>query len=431
MRRRILVAIIGVTIVAVAVLTLPLSILIVYRDFDEARDNLTLVADRTATKITSDGSFADGPLELLDIDKSLEVGVYLPSGERVAGTGPDRADSVTSSAELLTIGGRIGWTHVVARPLIEFERQVAVIRVAEPVRRSLRHVPRDLAVLLAFDVTAVVVAAGVGAFVSSRLVRPLTAIRDDAVRLGDGDFSIEPRASGIAELDETAEALAETAVRLHRTMQRERAFSADASHQLRTPLTSLRLAIEAEAADPRGDRSPSLTTALAEIDRLESIITTLLDVARDRPLRRDRLDGPAWADGLAERWAPVVAGSPGRDLHVGVGPDIDVSVSRAVLDQVLDILLANAVRHGAGDISVGVDVEGDHLVVSVADEGRIERDPDDLFVRHDPGASGNGLGLALARSLAESEGGRLILASTDPTTFRIVVPDAGRRRKEV
>lgn len=423
MRRRILVAIVGVTVVALAVLTVPLAILIAYRDLDDARDNLTLVADRTATKITSDGPFGDGPIELLDIDPSIEVGVYLPSGERVAGTGPERADEVTASAELLTIGGRSGSTHVVARPLIEFEEPVAIIRVAEPMSRSLRHVPRDLALLAAFDVGAIAVAVGVGAFVSSRLVRPLTEIRNDAVRLGDGDFSIHPTRSGVPELDETAEALAETAARLHDTMQRERAFSADASHQLRTPLTSLRLAIEGELEHPGGDATRALTTAVDEIDRLESIIATLLDIARDRPLRRGALDTSAWAVRLAHRWDPVVASSPTpRRLTIAADTGPPVRVSHAVLDQILDILLSNAVRHGRDDISVEIAADAGNLVIAVADQGRLRREVDDLFVRHDPGATGHGLGLALARSLAEAEGGRLIVSSTDPTTFRLLLP---------
>ncbi|HNI35343.1 MAG TPA: hypothetical protein PLV93_08075, partial [Microthrixaceae bacterium] len=62
-------------------------------------------------------------------------------------------------------------------------------------------------------------------------------------------------------------------------------------------------------------------------------------------------------------------------------------------------------------------------VVEVGDEGRMDRSPADLFRRGDPGAAGNGLGLSLARSLVESEGGRLVLESIDPTTFRLSLPD--------
>lgn len=426
MRRRVLGAIVGVTVVALAVLNVPLAILIAYRDVADARDNLGLVADRTATKITSRGPFGDGPIELLDIDPSLEVGVYLPSGERIAGTGPDRADSVTAEVELLTLGGRVDNIHIVARPIVEREQQVAVVRVAEPLSRSLRHVPRDLAILFAFDLSAVLIAAAVGAFVSSRLVRPLLAIRNDARRLGEGDFAIRPQRSGIEELDQTADALAETATRLHRTMERERSFSADASHQLRTPITSLRLAVEGELANPTADPSAVLRDALADIDRLESIIGTLLDIARSRPVHREELDAHAWGATLSDRWGQALASErPQRSITVAVDSAGTVRVSHAVLDQVLDILLSNAVLHGEGDVAVEVVTAVGTLVVTVADEGRLRRDADDLFVRLHPGAAGHGLGLALARSLAEAEGGRLVIASVDPTSFRLILPDVG------
>jgi len=100
-------------------------------------------------------------------------------------------------------------------------------------------------------------------------------------------------------------------------------------------------------------------------------------------------------------------------------------VSVAVLDQILDILLANALEHGDGRVEVRFRPSaGGGLVVEVCDEGRIDRDPSSLFVRRDPAAAGHGVGLSLARSLAEAEGGRLVLAAATPTTFRLVLPDA-------
>jgi signal transduction histidine kinase len=93
-----------------------------------------------------------------------------------------------------------------------------------------------------------------------------------------------------------------------------------------------------------------------------------------------------------------------------------------VLDQIVDILVSNAVEHGAGTVTVTVAEEGESLAVVVADEGSIDRDAAGLFTRRDPGASGHGVGLSLARSLAEAEGGRLVLSSLRPATFRLVLP---------
>lgn len=422
MRRRILSAIIGVTALATIVLTLPLAVLIAGREHNDANQELTLAAERAANELTSDSDFANSSLELPEFEDSLTVGVYLPGGRRIAGAGPATADNFTMSAALLTEIGTTATNRVLVRPIVEREQKVAVLRVAEPLSEAERKVWRDILILLGIDLTAVIVAAVVGSLVTTRLVRPLSAIRDDAVRLGDGDFSIKPARSGIDELDATADALADTAARLDGVLQRERSFTADASHQLRTPLTSLRLVIEGEMQSPSADPNPMLDAALGEIDRLEATIGTLLSVARDQPISRDPVDLDRMLAAVTRRWSAVL---DERDRSLACASSIEghPRVSRNVLEQILDILLSNALQHGRGDVTIDASEEGNNVVITVSDLGRIGRDPSELFTRRDPGASGHGLGLALARSLAESEGGRLVLAATDPTTFRLLLMD--------
>lgn len=422
MRRRILTAIIGVTALATIVLTLPLALLIAGREHNDANQELTLAAERTANELTSDSDFANSSLELPEFEDSLTVGVYLPNGRRVAGEGPATADNFTMSAALLTEIGTTASNRVLVRPIVEREQKVAVLRVAEPLSEAERKVWRDILILLGIDLTAVIVAAVVGSLVTTRLVRPLSAIRDDAVRLGDGDFSIKPVRSGIDELDATADALADTAARLDGVLQRERSFTADASHQLRTPLTSLRLVIEGEMQSPSADPNPMLDAALGEIDRLEATIGTLLSVARDQPISRDPVDLDRMLAAVTHRWSTVL-GERDRSLTCASIIEGHPRVSRNVLEQILDILLSNALQHGRGDVTIDASEEGNNVVITVSDHGQLDRDPSELFTRRDPGASGHGLGLALARSLAESEGGRLVLAATDPTTFRLLLVD--------
>lgn len=422
MRRRILTAIIGVTALATIVLTLPLALLIAGREHNDANQELTLAAERAANELTSDSDFANSSLELPEFEDSLTVGVYLPNGRRVAGEGPATADNFTMSAALLTEIGTTASNRVLVRPIVEREQKVAVLRVAEPLSEAERKVWRDILILLGIDLTAVIVAAVVGSLVTTRLVRPLSAIRDDAVRLGDGDFSIKPVRSGIDELDATADALADTAARLDGVLQRERSFTADASHQLRTPLTSLRLVIEGEMQSPSADPNPMLDAALGEIDRLEATIGTLLSVARDQPISRDPVDLDRMLAAVTRRWSTVL-GERDRSLTCASIIEGHPRVSRNVLEQILDILLSNALQHGRGDVTIDASEEGNNVVITVSDHGQLDRDPSELFTRRDPGASGHGLGLALARSLAESEGGRLVLAATDPTTFRLLLVD--------
>lgn len=423
MRRRILTAIVGVTALATIVLTLPLVFLMASREHNDSDRELTLVAEQVANELTSDSDFSASGLELPRIDDALiTVGVYLPDGDLVAGEGPTPADELTRSAKVLSSLDNVDDHRVLVRPIVEREQKVAVIRVAEPLSEAERKIWRDILVLVGIDAAALIVAAVVGSWVTSRLVRPLRAIRDDAVRLGEGDFSIVPTPSGIDELDATAGALADTAARLDGVLQRERSFTADASHQLRTPLTSLRLVIETELQSPGTDPAPVLDEALGEIDRLERTITTLLRVARDQPVTRAPLDIDQWLDTVVGRWQAVLD-ERGRSITGTTGVGGSPRVSLSVLDQIADILLQNAVQHGRGQVRIDVAEEADHVVITVTDEGTIARDPTELFTRRDPGASGHGLGLALARALAESEGGRLVLAAPTPTTFRLLLPD--------
>jgi signal transduction histidine kinase len=426
MRRRILLAIVGVTIVATVVLTVPLALISSRRARDDSGRELDRIAQRAAVGISTTGDLGADSVELPSVEANIDLGVYLPDGTRIAGSGPKRADEVVQGAALETTDGIVGDKRVLAHPLVVNEQKVGVIRVAEPVSDTSDRVQRDLLILLGFDVAAVAVAAGVGWFVAARLVRPLRSIRDDAVRLGNGDFSVAPERSGVSELDETADALAETATRLDSILRREREFSSNASHQLRTPLTALRLSIESELATPRPDPSAALDEALIEIDRLEATIATLLDLARDAPIERGALDMERWVGGVSDRWNGILA-ARGRPLRCSVASHILVHVSRDVLDQVLDVLIGNAVEHGAGPVTVGVADDGANLAVTVSDTGRLGRDPSELFVRRDPAAAGRGVGLALARSLAEAEGGRLVVGAVSPTTFRLLLPDLTMR----
>ncbi len=424
MRRRILVAIVGVTAVSTLVLTVPLVVIIARRESADSIRELQRAAQRTSAGLSTNPGRDGEQVEIPETERDVHVAVYWPDGTKIGGRGPARWDEVSARARSIEVDGIVGPERVVADPVLVNERLVAVVRVTEPASETTDRVRRDVSVLVLIDLLAIAVAAGVGWFVAARLARPVRRLRDDAVRLGEGDFSVDPTRSGIGEVDETSEALSETAGRLEAMLARERAFSADASHQLRTPLAALRLSVETELLDPRPDATPVLEESLTQIDRLEDTITTLLAVARDRPPPRDLLDVQRLRDGLHRRWDERFAGADRRVRSRADAP-IGVHVSVAVLDQILDILLGNALEHGQGDVDLSLRRSGGGgLSVEVADAGALDRDPAGLFTRRDPVASGHGVGLSLARSLAEAEGGRLVLSSSDPTTFRLVLPDA-------
>jgi len=422
MRRRILTAIIGIAILSTIVLTVPLAIIGAHRARDDAFRELDRAAERASASVSADLGRSNDPVDLPVFESNISVAVFDEAGRRVAGRGPESPDSVTAKAISVTERGVVGGDHVVARPIIFDEQRIGVIRSAEPVSETTSRIQRDLFLLVAIDLGAILVAVMVGWVLSARLVRPLQSIRDDAVRLGNGDFSVQPSTSGVAELDDTSAALAETAHRLEAAMMRERAFSANASHQLRTPLTAMRLVIESEVMIPRADPLAVHRESLAELDRLESTIDTLLSVARDRPLRRGLIDVATLSDQILSRWNGVLAAS-GRPFHLLAPAHLDAHASTDVLHQILDVLISNADVHGAGEVTVAISGVASSVVLTVTDEGAIDRHVSDLFVHRDPGAEGHGVGLAVARALAEAEGGRLTLACASPTTFRTVLPD--------
>lgn len=410
---------------ATCVLTVPLLFIISSRSEDIGVRELERVAERVAPEVTPATLSRGGAIDLPATEEAIVVGVYRPDGDLVAGNGPKAGGELVTDAKRLTHIGRVGHELVVARPVVadESHKTIGVIRVAEPLSETVAHARRDQALLLLFDLIAVAIATSVGWYLATRLVRPIEQIRNDAVRLGRGDFAIAARTSGIHELDATSAAISDTAGRLEDTVRREREFTSNASHQLRTPLTALRLAIEGEILSPREDQALVLEESLREIERLESTITTFLDLARHRGTVRLPFDVDLWADAQRVRLEDRF-GEAHRLLEFRLSGNGSPKISREVLDQIFEILIDNALSHGRGDILVSVVAGSEMLTVSVLDEGKLRRDPGELFVRNDPEARGLGIGLALGRALAEGEGGRLVVAAAQPTELRLTLPDS-------
>ena len=200
-----------------------------------------------------------------------------------------------------------------------------------------------------------------------------------------------------------------TARRLDDLLTRERAFSADASHQLRTPLAGLRAAIETEMAFPRVEPTAVLHEALADIDRLEQTITELLAIARTSTTVDDSVTLSVVFDEVGASWQRAFAGA-GRELIVSRARYTpQVKGSSAALRHALDVLLDNALHHGAGQVRVEHTVADDTVTIAVTDDGEGFTPP-----APDVGTSLHGLGLPLARRLIEAMPGRLTIARTAP-----------------
>jgi len=253
------------------------------------------------------------------------------------------------------------------------------------------------------------VAALIAVWSARRLTRPVDSLVNAADRLGDGDFALNTSRSGIAELDRAGAALEATSARLGELMNRERAFTAHASHQLRTPLTALRLDLENTLETPGVDTRTSIADAIAQVDRLQETLEQLLALARTGSPAGPRIELGEILAPLEQRWHPVLA-QRGRRLRVVADESILTSSAPASLAQILDILLDNATSHGRGTVDVSAEAAPDWVRVEVQDEGDgILALPEPTLSATRPRRDGHGIGLPLARSLAEGAGGTLVL----------------------
>ncbi|HEY0359156.1 MAG TPA: HAMP domain-containing sensor histidine kinase [Mycobacteriales bacterium] len=432
MRRRVQQVAVVAALIAVVVFGLPLAVAVRQVYVDDERRELTRIAERAASAVSADALRGQDPVELPAPEPGTTVGIYTAAGTRMDGRGPARADVPTrralgGSAVDASTGGEL----VAAVPVREGERIVGAVRAAAPARGALVRAAWTWAAMAGLAVLAVGAAALVARRQSGRLARPLVALAAAARELGDGDFTVRAPRAGVPEIDTAAAALDDTAVRLGGLLERERAFSANASHQLRTPLTGLRLILESASGGGEAELRDAAARAIDAADRLERTIDELLALSRAGSSSTRPLDVDALLADVRDTWVAQL-GAAGRALRTTRDPDLPAArASGAAVRQILAVLVDNATVHGRGAVTVRARDAGDALAFDVEDEGPGPAPDADLFPR-DPregnrpgGGNGHGLGLPLARALAEAEGGRLVLARGP--RFTLVLPRPPRR----
>jgi signal transduction histidine kinase len=430
MRRRIqLVGVLAATL-AIGLFGVPLTVAVVVLLRSDEYGELERVADTAAVQVAP-ALVAGRPVTGFADDDEDEISpaVYALDGRRLAGAGPGTADDPVRQAaggQVAHGSGPVGGQLVVAVPVTSGDRVVGVARAASPTSRLYLQTALTWLGMAGLAGVALAGATLLARRQSRRLADPLVRLAATAQTLGEGDFTVQAPPAGIEEIDAAGAALTRTAERLGELVGRERAFSADASHQLRTPLTGLRLQLET-ALDGADDLRPAVVGALETTDRLERTIDELLALARDAPSARTPADLPALLDELRDGWQGPLR-EAGRPLRMSVAPSLPgTRASAAATRQILDVLLANAIRHGAGTVTMTAREADTAVAVDVADEGSGVRVPaEELFRRHTGRAAGHGIGLALARALAEAEGGRLVLTRAAPApVFTLLLPAAG------
>jgi signal transduction histidine kinase len=412
-------------VLAIALFGVPLAGGVLKYAKSNERTKLLLGADAAAAAVSADVLRGKMPTDLRDPNDGTHLAVYVDRGLRILGTGPEGGDPAVYAALHGEISNKdLNGELVVAVPVTHDTDVIGAVRAASPVMAVYRQVVLVWLGMLGLGGLAIGMVWLVARRQARRLARPLEELSEAARRLGQGDFSVRTIPAAIPEIDSVGSALNSTAGRLDAMLARERSFSADASHQLRTPLTGLRLRLEAALEHPGQDLRQAITDGIAAADRLEQTIEELLALARDtRSSNATPLDLPVLLDEIEAGWHDRLAAQD-RALHVAVDPLAPVSLaSTAAVRQVLTVLLDNAATHGSGTVSVAVRNAADALAIDVSDEGiGITAPEPELFTRRSRLADGHGIGLALARSLAEAEGGRLRLTRPAPPTFTLLVP---------
>ena len=344
MRRRITEAIVGVSALILLVLGVPLAIAVHRSILDSEVVELQATAARTLSEIHAPLDPGELAAVTHESDSSAPFSVYALDGTLLMGDGPAEADSAVRRALAGNPASTTNGEIVVATPITDDdrnERVVGALRLTESLADA-NHRSRVAWIEMAATGLA---ALALGWLIAKRLARrlsqPVTDLAAAAARIGDGGALSRPtKTSGIDEIDTLATALAESSERINEALARERRFSADVSHQLRTPITGVRLSLE--TARSQGD--PSLIgPALDDLQRLEQTVDHLLAFARDAVPATATVRLDEAARHTVGRWTARAA-ALGRVITITATEPVTTRGSVASIEQILDVLLDNSLR---------------------------------------------------------------------------------------
>lgn len=294
-------------------------------------------------------------------------------------------------------------------PIVRGDQVIGAVRITQSVGDVREAIRTSLTALALLALLVLVFALILAVILASRISRPIVRLERSARGFASGRTESPAPVEGTVEQRSLARSFNAMTVRVNRLLSSQRDFVADASHQLRTPLTGLRLRLEGLRDEVAGDGDlvGEVDAGMAEVDRLSKMVDELLLLSRagevDTP--GEVLDIGELVEEAGARWSATAAGS-------GISLSVDdraggrgVFCARADLERVIDVLVENAINYSPGGDEVLIEATPDGIVVADRGEGLEEGEEEKVFERFVRGSAGRtgrtgtGLGLPIARSL--------------------------------
>lgn len=319
--------------------------------------------------------------------------------------------------ELDEVPGITGRARILATP-VETAAGTRALLVGTSLEDRNEAIRGFLTELLLGGPAALVLASILGYALATAALRPVEAMRLEATAISGSEPGRRlPLPSSHDEVYRLGDTLNEMLGRLEAALEREREFVADAGHELRTPLASLKTELELALRHPRTgpELEDAIRSAAEETDRLARLAEDLLLLARSDqrqlPLRREELSAEGVLERVAERFARR-AEAAGRSVEVVAHAELELEADSARLEQALANLVENALNHGSGPVLLSAAERDGRVELHVTDEGggfppEFLAHAFDRFSRADEARTGegSGLGLTIASAIARAHGG--------------------------
>ncbi|CAN5359066.1 HAMP domain-containing sensor histidine kinase [soil metagenome] len=439
LRRRILLLSTGIAALVLLLLSIPLALSLKQSVISRATSDSEYIAQGVADYVSTSRYDTDqltAYVNRVNARGDVTVTVQLPDGTSIGAELPAGAPVVRKpqtedpDRDGDNDGDSLGDVSKVSTTRLDNGRLVQVQAVSSEGRTLVSaYLSNDVvnddvhskwAILATACIGLLGIAAIAAEFVSRRMIRPLVSTAETAAQLSQGNLAARAPIEGPAEVAQVAQAINQLADRIDELLASERETVADLSHRLRTPMTAIRLDVEAL---PDSERVRDLNEHLAELERT---LTAVIRAAR-RPQREGvspSCDATIIAQDRVAFWSPL-AEDQGRTVTVDLPttPTL-VRCASGDLEAALDALLENVIAHTPEGSAFAVTLKplgkSAGAILEITDQGSGIPDGATLRGRSDRGSSG--LGLDIARACAEATGGQLdIINGTSGSTVRMTL----------